>query len=306
MAKKIIYIDGGLGRVISATGAVHRYAENHPDDLIVVVASWPEVFHNNPHIHKLYPINHPYLWDDVVQHGEFIALEPYQNHHYYQQRHNLATSFNFLLNGEESMPAPELYLTDAEKEWGKNLRANIEKQTETKILGAYQPYGAAAKHVNDPNDDKIIVAINDESNRSLSLPLAMEIAQLDPEVMYANCSTYFLDCKTAANRQYSLRELFSTVHACDFFLGIDSSCLHIAAAFAKPGLALIGGTYAQNVSYPIFQHLSRPGYPKSYPPNRFAGFINLNGGAMDFGEDEKTKIKKWLEDIKEKILAAEK
>ena len=291
MTKKIIHLTGGLGRVISATGAVRRFAEKHPNDQIIILTSWPDVFQGNPYIYKLYGLNQPYLWDDIIQHGEFIDLEPYWDHHYYNQKHNLATSFNFLLNGEAEFVKPELFLTEAEVKWGQEVRAGIEAQLKTTIFGTFQAYGAGAKGWGVYGSKQNII---DDSNRSLPQLLVEKIATLNKEISFFNYSPFFLDYPTVGNRTVSIREAFGIINASDFFLGIDSSGLHAAAAFGKPGLIILGSTYKENVSYPHYLHVSRPGFPKSYVPNRFAGAIDLNSGAMDLGEVEIEQIRQFL------------
>ena len=292
MDKAIIHIDGGLGRVVASTGAIRRFHENNPHKQIIVISSWPDVFANNPHVHKVYPLHHAYLWDDVIKQGQFHMLEPYYDHRYYNQQMNLADSFDHLLNGDNAFVFPELYLTPQEKAWGISFRQEVEKLTKSTKIIAYQPYGATARLADG--------VVTDESHRSLPKGLAEGIPHMFEPIDgaeglgFINFSRIFVDKANVAHREFNIREYFAAIAACDYFLGIDSSCSHISTAFRKFGTLMLGGTFKENVSYPEYKVIQREGYPQSYNPNRFAGWVNQNQGAMDYTQVEIDEIREHL------------
>lgn len=269
---RIIQIDGGMGRVICATPAIRSFAGNHPNSKIVIVTSWPEVFWHNPHIRKCYKVDHHYLWDDVIKHGDFSHPEPYHSRLYYTQQHHLIDAFHFLINGDATLsdPQPQLFLTCDEVAWATQLLAHVKKEMRRDVIAAYQPYGAGAS-----------CTAADKSHRSLSKIATEKIAN-DSTVGFINCSHLPIDCANVWNQQFTVRELFAIVSVCDFVVTIDSSLAHIGAAFSKKGISLLGSTFQKNVGYPFYTTYQRAEFPRSYTPNRFHGFVDENMDAMDF------------------------
>lgn len=75
----LLHINGGLGKCIMATAVIHSYKRANPKSKIVVVSGYPEVFLNNPDIHKNFPFNTPYLWQDYYGKNDWRveAQDPY-------------------------------------------------------------------------------------------------------------------------------------------------------------------------------------------------------------------------------------
>ena len=60
----VLHINGGLGKCIMATAVIRSYKKAYPNSKIVVISGYPEVFLHNPDVHKNFPFNTPYLWQD--------------------------------------------------------------------------------------------------------------------------------------------------------------------------------------------------------------------------------------------------
>ena len=75
----LLTIQGGLGKVIMATAVVRSWKIANPTDEIVVVSGYPEVFVNNPDVHKNFGFNVPYLWQDYYSKPDtkISAHDPY-------------------------------------------------------------------------------------------------------------------------------------------------------------------------------------------------------------------------------------
>jgi hypothetical protein len=67
MEKYIVWhIEGGLGKNVAATSLLPSLAKKYSDRKIVVVASYPEVFLNHPHLHRVYRVGMTaYFYDDL-------------------------------------------------------------------------------------------------------------------------------------------------------------------------------------------------------------------------------------------------
>jgi len=109
----VFHVEGGLGKNVAATTIVRLIKQKHPDRKLIVVASWPEVFLNNPLIHRAYRVGHtPYFYDDFILDKDVIVFrhEPYfQTDHILKRKHliqNWAELYN--LDYTDGMQ-PELY-----------------------------------------------------------------------------------------------------------------------------------------------------------------------------------------------------
>ena len=273
--QKIIQIDGGVGRVLCSTHALSVLSEQNE---VIVITSWPEVFQHNPHTFKVYGMNREYIWDDVIRHGDFVYPEPYFSKNYYTQEYHLSQSFNSILNDTPKFGTPQIYLTPQEIEWGTNFVKNIRSQFFGKLIVAFQPFGASA--VVDNN------IVTDATFRSVSMDAAWFIAENVKDIIFVNCSHINMDHRNVWQANFTLRELFAVVHACDNVFTVDSMLSHVGAAFQKTGVLLLGSTFSKNVGYPNYMTLQRDGYPKNYYPNRFSGFVDKNKGAMEFTASE--------------------
>jgi len=288
---KIVQIDGGAGRCLCATRALENlYATT--GEKITVITAWPEVFLNAPYIHKLYNLTQvPYLFDDIIKHGEFVNPEPYHNFHYYNQRHNLAQSFDFLINDEVSVsPKPTVYLNRDEKAFGADIVNQAKQASGKKIVVALQGFGAGARMLENGE-------LVDESNRSLNKK-TVDLIINSQECVFVNLSHIPMHHPNVwMQPDLNIRKIMAITSACDFVVSIDSLLSHIACALDKPTILLLGSTFKENVGYDHFRIVQRQGYPKSYFPNRFHGFVDQNQGAMDFTEEEDAKILQHIKDL---------
>jgi len=272
---KVVQIDGGIGRCLCATGALERLYER-TQEKIVVLSAWPDVFTNAPYVSKCYNLaNVQYLYDDIIKHGDYSAPEPYQSQLYYNQKHHLITSFNYLLNGEEDKPNPTIYLTEAETAFAKETIKQAKTAAGASKVIAFQPYGSGAKFY--PDTGKLI----DESNRSLTLETVDYILKSYEDTVFLNLSHIPINHNKVWNQQLSTRQFFALVAEADEVVTVDSLLSHVGRAFNKKGILFLGGTYPENVGYEEYTTIIKPGYPKSYVPNRFGGFVDLNSGAME-------------------------
>lgn len=75
----VLHIQGGLGKVILATAVIRSYKIAYPKSKVIVVSAYPEVFFNNPDVHRYFHFNTPYLWRDYYGNPEWnvYAHDPY-------------------------------------------------------------------------------------------------------------------------------------------------------------------------------------------------------------------------------------
>lgn len=272
--RKVIHVNGGIGRVICAEPAiraVHKQTGIKPD----VITSWPEVFWNNPHVNKVYREQHEWIFEDVVKNGDYVQPEPYHFMPYYSQKQHLVQSFKQLVGIKPTLEKPRLFLSQEEIIWASGFVENI-RTTSGKKVAAFQPFGAGF-------DNGI-----DNTHRSLSIDHALRIAD-NSTFMLLNCTKVQFNHKNVWQREFTTRELIAVISECDYVIGVDSSASHIGAAFNKSGKLFLGGTYPKNIGWDNYKIVIKKGFPKTYFANRFHGFLNDNSGAMNFSEKELLK-----------------
>jgi len=286
-----IQIDGGIGRTICALPALERMAKEQE---LIIIAGHPEVFHNNPNFYKVYSLNREYIFDDVIQHCEFLNPEPYWDYHFYQKQRHIITSFNCILNKEEpiELPRPVIYLTDAEKQEASDYIKNIRTQIGNRKIIGFQPFGASFQPLTG----------KDDSHRSLPPNVVDSILnQLNDVGCFINFTMHPIKHPSMCYDHFPLRKLFALAPHCDYLITVDSFLPHLGFCFGIPGTEFFGGTEIVNFGYPEHYHtVSRPGYPKTYFAFRMAGFVDKNQGAMNFTEEELTPI---LEEIRARLGA---
>lgn len=272
----VIQVDGGIGRVICSLPAIEALAQTRK---VIVLTSFPEIFIGNPRVHKTYSLTREYLWDDVIKHGEFLYPEPYFSHRYYNQEQHLVQVFNHLLLGEAGSVdlGGKLYLTEDEITWAKDFILARKQEFEDKDIVLLQCFGSSAKIENN--------TVTDTTNRSLPTS-AVDAVCANTKHLYINASHIAMNYPNVWQQAFTTRQLFALAAYCDFIISIDSFLMHVGAVFKKAGLVFFGSTFTKNLSYDTYRVFQRKGYPKSYVPNRFSGFVDENARALDFDEAE--------------------
>ncbi len=276
----VVQIDGGIGRTICTIPALKRLSERFPNRKLIILTGHTSIFENIPFIHRVYKLDNDYLWDDVIKTGEFLYPEPYYNYLYYTQEHHLIQSFNFLLNGEDTLLPSELFLTKEERSWGEQFISERKKELGNKSIAVLQMFGAGGCFVD--ND------FLDATNRSVHPENVEKLVEgLKNDLAFINASHIPISSPYVWQQDFSIRQLFSIIKACDMLLTIDSLSSHVGAVWGKPGVLLLGGTFQENVGYTHYTTIQRSEYPRLYFPNRFGGKFELQDNrTMQFTDTE--------------------
>ena len=116
--KNIIFkIDGGIGKSIMATAVCEAIKKQYPNDKLIVISAYPDVFLCNPNVDKCYTHNNLfYFYQDFVEHKSIRAFlhDPYFETSFIKRECHLietwCSMFSIKYNGEQ----PKIYLTDRE------------------------------------------------------------------------------------------------------------------------------------------------------------------------------------------------
>jgi ADP-heptose:LPS heptosyltransferase len=121
MKKNIIFtIDGGLGKSIMATAVLSAIKKQYPNDYIIVITGYPDVFVGNPNVNKV--LNHTQtngLYKKHIMNKDCLVLvaDPYSQSDYIMESKHLieiwCDMFGVKYNGEK----PELFISKSEKQY---------------------------------------------------------------------------------------------------------------------------------------------------------------------------------------------
>lgn len=116
--KIIFQIEGGIGKSIAATAVCKAIRTQYPDDDLIVISAYPEVFLCNPCITKVYDFNHlNYFYQDHIEGQEVKAMlhNPYFESNFLMEEGHLikvwCEMFGIKYNGE----LPDIYLNNREQ-----------------------------------------------------------------------------------------------------------------------------------------------------------------------------------------------
>lgn len=291
-------INGGAGRIITAIPALEKYLRLNPkDDFKILIAGWECLLWSHPNLQdRTFSSSQKGLFD-IIKRTKVVSPEPYHVHGYYNQQLSLAESFDEIINNtndHSDIGKPNLYLSSYEKLKIKELISYYKKQTHKKKTVVFQPFGSAVELI----EGKTI----DISNRSLNQDDYFSIVKkLSEEYLVF----YFGDNKfkhpkdnisISLENAIDLRIYMALISDCDYFVGVDSVGQHIARAFDKKGLVIMGSTFEKNVSYPdYFKFYRNKNKNPIFSPIRLldieSSYVErMNDGILNFTESQISDI----------------
>lgn len=289
-------LSGGAGRIISAIPALEKFHRLNPnDDFKVLIYGWENLYWNHPILqHRTYGVGQKGIFDLIVKNSRLVSPEPYHQHSYYNQHTSMAEAFDEEINctlDHSDLSPPKLYCHSGEINSTLNLIAEAKQLKNKKKFVVYQPYGSGIQMVNNRPFDS--------SGRSLDVDDALLLGSLlaqDAVVLYFGPNEYIhpgdnfmINAKNVPGAD--LRFFMSMISQCDYFVGVDSVGQHMARAFNKPGLVVMGSTFERNVSYPEHFKFYRNGLKPTYNPIRIGGVDcefadRANDGIMNFTKQQ--------------------
>lgn len=269
-------LSGGAGRIIAAIPALEKFHRLNPtNDFRVIIYGWESLYWNHPLLQsRTYGVGQKGIFNLVVKDSRLISPEPYHNYFYYNQQINLAEAFDADINktiDHSDLTSPSLYCHSGEVKTVQKMIHEAKQQKNKKKFIVYQPYGSGIQLVDNRPFDS--------SGRSLDVDDALKLGQLmsqDAVVLYFGPNdfihprdNFMLNAKNIPGAD--LRFYMAMISQCDYFVGVDSVGQHMARAFNKPGLVIMGSTFEQNVSYVDYFKFYRNGVKPTYSPIRIGG-----------------------------------
>ena len=293
--KKVVFINGGAGRVIASIPALEEL-DKRGDLAGIVCEGGLEIFLGHPTLQdKAWDVNHKGLFETLIKDNICVSTEPYRDNAYYNQQSSLQQSFWWDLLGERTKEnrQPTLVLSKTEEMGAMSILSQVREQHRKDKTIVIQPYGRSSTmgpgFVFDPSTRSI--------DQATFIDLVADLSQ-DYNIVYMG--EHKLDVVNLPIFQpqetLPLRVWAAIIESADYFIGCDSVGQHLAYSFNKPGTVVCGSTFPINTTYPEhFNIVEKKGSTRVYSPIRIAGFASeeadrLNDTLMDFSKDELKQI----------------
>lgn len=126
----VFNIEGGIGKCILGTALCQAFAEQMPEKSLIIVSGYPEVFLNNPYVHRSFSFsNIQYFFDEYIKdrNTEVFVHNPYNTSDYIYKRKHIIQIWCELF-GLDYNPTyhPKIYLTNREQEFFSK-QINVDK-----------------------------------------------------------------------------------------------------------------------------------------------------------------------------------
>jgi hypothetical protein len=286
MDKVVFICEGGIGKNIAATAVVRNIKKKYPDQELIVVAGYPDVFMHNPNVSKVYAFGNPlYFYDDQILNKDTLVIktEPYLHYDYLQKTRHLTDVWCEQVGVEMDSIKPELFLTKHELSVANEF-INGEKRESVifHITGGKVP---------DKDDEgSRSDAIRQMYRRNLPMSIAQKVADglKDKYRIIQVKGPTQPGIKDGHYITTQLRALFALAAAGKRFVLIDSFMMHATAAFDKRAVVCWGGTNPKVLGYETHVNLIRKvcPTPMCHRPNDYLFDVLANASKWDcpYGE----------------------
>ena len=301
---KIVNIDGGIGRVITALPALLKYYQNHlNEEWYVSIMGWDYIPLGIPQLQeRSFNPDTKGAWENYFMRAdEIVSPEPYRLPNFYKGKISLAQAFDEIINETEEhddLNYETLNLSYSEIRKGQETiyRAYEAQKKEKTII--INPYGSTA--------EVCPLGVYDDSLRSLPENMFIQLCNLlaeDYNIIYMGYSHLLPeDNKVVYVPQPDLhmRDWMGVIAQVDYFVGCDTVGQHIARATGTKGCVIMGGTDAVNMSYPDYFRVIQRKQPV-YSPMRISGLQSnlaerLNKECIEYTEDEILDVYEKIKD----------
>ena len=136
----VFQISGGIGKNVIATSVARAINMQYPDKKIVILTAHPDIWINNPRIHRVIQFGQTaYFYDDYIKDRDTLifAHDPYGSPDAIYRRKHLSQVWCELCNVKYQGEKPELYFTHLENDQVALLL------NKTKPILIIQPFGGA-------------------------------------------------------------------------------------------------------------------------------------------------------------------
>jgi ADP-heptose:LPS heptosyltransferase len=242
----IWHIQGGLGKNIAATALCKDLKETHPDRKFILIASWPEVFLNNPYIDRVYQLGQtPHFYEDYVENKDVIIFkhEPYHQTSHITKSKHLIENWCDLLGVSYNHQQPQIFVNYPQQMlrglWLRSKPIMVIQTGGGPVQGQKYSYSWT---------------------RDMPIEIAQKVVQKFQDqyhiIQITRPDGYQLQGVERVDSPLSNIELFALIAASEKRVLIDSCLQHAASAFELPSTVLWIGTSPKVFGYDLHNNIS--------------------------------------------------
>jgi len=123
MTNIVLHIAGGIGKCIAATAVCQAIKRKFPDDKLIVISGYPDVFLGNPHVSRTFAFGTlSYFYTDYIEGKDcrVFAHDPYLETTHIKNEQHLIKTWCEMFDVPYDGSLPKIYLTDREINYFKN------------------------------------------------------------------------------------------------------------------------------------------------------------------------------------------
>jgi hypothetical protein len=266
----IFSINGGIGKCVMATAVCKAIKKLYKKANLIVISGYPEVFINNPNVHRSYAFGTTsYFYEEYIKNEKVLvfANDPYLTTEHIKQEQHLIKTWCDMYGIEYSGEKPEIYLTAREQKFFAAqyitdkpillIQPNGGSPTDMKYSWARDiPYDLMQDIVNEMCNDYHVVHVGreDQSKYQNTTPVNASFRQL--------CVLMSMSSKR---------------------LLIDSFGQHVAAAFNLPSTVCWIANKPEVFGYDIHDNIKANEFTvKPELRNSFLSEFNIQGDLLEF------------------------
>lgn len=243
----IFEAQGGIGKNIIATVIIELLRKKYPKDTIVVIASFPEIFDQNPNIDYLYSCDNRIEPLERFVHNQennckVFIKDPYFEDDFINSRFDIYEIWAKICGLEYNKEKPKLYFNLEGRQFKKD-----------KPILVIHPHGGLLFHDNKQ------VRIDDYNwARDLPIKLTQKIIDFykdEYDVYVIKHQKQKVNYKNAIMADYPLKEIATLLSVSDKRILIDSFAQHMAAALDLPSTVCWITTKSNVLGYNIHNNI---------------------------------------------------
>ena len=274
----IFQINGGIGKCVAATAICEVIKKKYPNDKLIVVSGYADVFLNNPYVDRAYNYGGvSYFYEEYIEDKDIkiFAHDPYMEAEHVQYKEHLMETWCRMFELEYNGEQPKIYLTNRERTFF------INKYVSDKPIFIIQPNGGAA------NDMKyswardlprhIVQQVIDEFKNDYNVVHIKRDDQLKYDGTFEVSDGF--------------RGLAVLIEMSEKRLLIDSFAQHTAAAMGKPSTVCWVVNKPNVFGYNMHDNIvSNPFTAKPELRNAYFNQFNIGGELVEFPYENENQI----------------
>jgi len=246
---RIFSISGGLGKNIAATPVLKYLKETYPDDELILLTAWDNIFYNNPYV-KVFRFNeYKYFHEDYIENDAIIINNnPYDDLEYRQGKIHLTQAFAKVWGIKDYKKVELKPYVNIPIEFEVSARKEIyDMKNKFKQPLIVVQYLGATKYENG------IIYPSGRENIDLFTKVIANLSQRYTILLMKLANQPMINIKKdnilTLTKDAHYMKWFAYIKYADFFVGIDSSGQHMAATVNTPAVVVFGRTNPNNLSY---------------------------------------------------------